>query len=159
MGRGEAWRVICDYLGSQGFEQFDDAGETVWRKGKGLATVPQFIKAVPADGSVHLEAWVAAVSWVPGVYTGEQDLGGAWGFAIKAALKSRVAALEAQLGGNVVSRTKIASPTQAASEASASSAPADWLADPTGRHQLRYWNGTAWTDDVSDEGQASKDPV
>lgn len=39
------------------------------------------------------------------------------------------------------------------------SAPAAWLADPTGRHQLRYWNGSAWTDYVSDAGQQSTDPV
>jgi hypothetical protein len=158
MGRDEAWRVVCDYLGSQGFEQVDERGETVWRKGKGIATVPQFVKAVPADGSVHLEAWVSAIALVPGVYTGEQDLTGAWGFALKAALKNRVKELETRLGGDVVSRTKIESPAQAASEPGAS-APASWLSDPTGRHQLRYWNGTAWTDDVSDEGQTSKDPV
>ena len=39
------------------------------------------------------------------------------------------------------------------------SAPAAWLADPNRRHQLRYWNGTAWTDHVSDNGVASMDPV
>jgi hypothetical protein len=159
MGRDEAWRVICEYLGSQGFEQFDAGGETVWRKGKGLATVPQFIKAVPADGSVHLEAWIAAVSWVPGVYTGEQDLTGAWGFAIKAALKPRVKELETRLGGDVVSSTKIESPGPGASPAAAPSAPAAWNADPTARHQLRYWDGTRWTDDVADEGRTSQDPA
>jgi hypothetical protein len=158
MGRDEAWRVICDYLGSQGFEQVDEHGEGVWRKGHGIATVPQFVKAMPADGSVHLEAWVSTIAVVPGVYTGEQDLTGAWGFALKAALKNRIKELETRLGGDVVSRTKIESPAQAASEPGAS-APASWLSDPTGRHQLRYWNGTAWTDDVSDEGQTSKDPV
>ena len=34
-----------------------------------------------------------------------------------------------------------------------------WQPDPTGRHELRYWSGTAWTDDVSDQGATSKDPV
>ncbi|MGA1220759.1 MAG: DUF2510 domain-containing protein, partial [Ilumatobacteraceae bacterium] len=23
--------------------------------------------------------------------------------------------------------------------------PANWYEDPTGRHQHRYWDGTAWT--------------
>ena len=32
-----------------------------------------------------------------------------------------------------------------------------WQADPTGRHQHRYWDGTAWTDNVSDAGVASTD--
>ena len=28
------------------------------------------------------------------------------------------------------------------------SAPPAWLADPTGRHQMRYWDGQQWTDYV-----------
>jgi hypothetical protein len=36
---------------------------------------------------------------------------------------------------------------------------ANWYADPTGRHQLRYHNGTTWTEHVSDSGQQSTDPV
>lgn len=35
----------------------------------------------------------------------------------------------------------------------------DWYADPAGRHQLRYWDGSVWTDDVADSGQASTDPL
>jgi hypothetical protein len=38
------------------------------------------------------------------------------------------------------------------------SGPAGWLADPTGRHQHRYWDGTNWTDDVADRGATSVDP-
>jgi Protein of unknown function (DUF2510) len=30
--------------------------------------------------------------------------------------------------------------------------PPMWAKDPTGRHQLRYWDGSAWTDYVSDDG-------
>lgn len=30
--------------------------------------------------------------------------------------------------------------------------PAAWHPDPSGRHELRYWNGTAWTEHVSDAG-------
>jgi len=35
---------------------------------------------------------------------------------------------------------------------------AGWYADPRGRHQLRWWNGTQWTDNVLDGGVASNDP-
>jgi hypothetical protein len=173
MSRDQAWQVISTYLGSEGFKYLDEKGEPVWRKGAGLATIPQFIKAVPADGSVHLEAWVAAVSWVPGVYTGEQGLDGPWGFALKSALKKRLGALEAALGGNIVSSVKIAAPgaapqpapmpapmpAAAPAQAPVGAAPAAWLADPTGRHQLRYWDGSAWTANVSDNGAVSQDPV
>ena len=37
--------------------------------------------------------------------------------------------------------------------------PASWQPDPTGRHQFRWWDGASWTDHVSDNGQASHDPL
>ncbi len=36
--------------------------------------------------------------------------------------------------------------------------PADWYADPSGRFELRYWNGTAWTEHVARAGQQYTDP-
>ena len=37
--------------------------------------------------------------------------------------------------------------------------PAGWFPDPGGRHEHRYWDGTAWTDHVADRGVAGVDPV
>ncbi len=37
--------------------------------------------------------------------------------------------------------------------------PAGWQPDPRGRHEYRYWDGTQWTDHVSDQGTVSQDPV
>ena len=37
--------------------------------------------------------------------------------------------------------------------------PAAWHADPTGRHELRYWDGTSWTAHVSDRGQVGSDDL
>ena len=34
-----------------------------------------------------------------------------------------------------------------------------WHPDPTGRHQLRWWDGAAWRPEVSDGGQQSHDPI
>jgi Protein of unknown function (DUF2510) len=34
-----------------------------------------------------------------------------------------------------------------------------WAADPSGRHQSYYWDGTAWTESVADNGAESKDPL
>ena len=34
-----------------------------------------------------------------------------------------------------------------------------WYPDPGGRHQYRYWDGQVWTDHVSDNGQATVDPL
>ena len=36
---------------------------------------------------------------------------------------------------------------------------AAWYADPSRRHEVRYWNGEAWTEHVADNGVASVDPV
>jgi len=37
--------------------------------------------------------------------------------------------------------------------------PANWYPDPTGRHELRYWDGSIWTDHVSNRGITGTDPV
>lgn len=36
-------------------------------------------------------------------------------------------------------------------------APANWYPDPSGRYELRYWNGEKWTEHVSTGGQQSTD--
>ncbi|MEV4414490.1 DUF2510 domain-containing protein [Catellatospora sp. NPDC049609] len=42
----------------------------------------------------------------------------------------------------------------------ATSAPANWYADPTGRHVYRYWNGSRWTEHVSPgNGSLNVDPL
>jgi hypothetical protein len=38
-------------------------------------------------------------------------------------------------------------------------ADASWLPDPTGMHELRYWNGSAWTEHVSDRGTTGQDAL
>jgi putative membrane protein len=38
------------------------------------------------------------------------------------------------------------------------SPPAGWFADPSGRNEWRYWNGSEWTDDVGNGGVAALDP-
>lgn len=35
---------------------------------------------------------------------------------------------------------------------------ADWYPDPNGRAELRYWDGQAWTDHVSNAGEQGADP-
>jgi len=38
------------------------------------------------------------------------------------------------------------------------STPAGWYADPSHRYELRYWDGTAWTEHVARGGQQYTDP-
>jgi hypothetical protein len=52
-------------------------------------------------------------------------------------------------------------PTPAAAAAAAPATPAvpaNWYADPSGRFELRYWDGNAWTEHVSRAGQQYTDP-
>jgi uncharacterized protein YxjI len=39
------------------------------------------------------------------------------------------------------------------------STPASWYPDPMGRHELRYFDGSQWTDHVSSSGNQGVDPV
>jgi len=59
-----------------------------------------------------------------------------------------------------VSTPVVTSPvnTSVASSVGDAAAPADWYPDPAGRFELRYWNGSAWTEHVSRNGQQSIDP-
>src|SRR5204863_8290795 len=37
--------------------------------------------------------------------------------------------------------------------------PAAWHPDPTGRHELRYWDGASWSEHVSNGGQVASDDL
>ena len=51
-------------------------------------------------------------------------------------------------------------PAGGAPAAGGTAAPAGgWHPDPTGRHQQRWWDGSAWTDQVADNGAVSTDPA
>ncbi|MDP9464672.1 MAG: DUF2510 domain-containing protein, partial [Actinomycetota bacterium] len=49
-------------------------------------------------------------------------------------------------------------PAAAATPAAAPAVPAGWYADPAGRFELRYWDGSTWTEHVSRAGQQFTDP-
>jgi len=46
-----------------------------------------------------------------------------------------------------------------AAAASAPAAAGSWAADPAGRNELRYWDGTAWTEHVQNAGVQTTDPM
>lgn len=39
-----------------------------------------------------------------------------------------------------------------------SQTPASWYPDPLGRHEMRYWDGSQWTEHVSSHGRQAIDP-
>ena len=48
--------------------------------------------------------------------------------------------------------------SSAAQPPPSSAAPAAWYADPSGRFELRYWDGKEWTEHVARGGQQFTDP-
>ena len=59
-----------------------------------------------------------------------------------------------------VSPIEVATPQPAApvNPAPVVTTPAGWYPDPSGRFEMRYWDGTAWTEHVSRQGQQFTDP-
>jgi len=37
--------------------------------------------------------------------------------------------------------------------------PSDWYPDPTGRFELRFWDGKVWTEHVANQGKRGADPI
>jgi len=91
----EVNQVTFDTLTKMGFKQKVKNGEQLWQKG-GALIAPQFIKVTPEAGKAVVEGWLK-FSILPGVYYGEMDLKGAMGFAVKDALREKLAKLEAIL--------------------------------------------------------------
>ena len=54
--------------------------------------------------------------------------------------------------------TAPAAQAPAAAPAAQPAVPANWYADPAGRFELRYWDGSQWTEHVSRGGQQFTDP-
>ena len=60
-------------------------------------------------------------------------------------------------------QSQVASPVTAQititeTTSSSAAAPAAWYADPSNRFELRYWDGTEWTEHVARGGQQFTDP-
>jgi hypothetical protein len=80
-----------------------------------------------------------------------------------AAADDSIAGLAAQVGTDPTPEPAVAEPVipAAAPEpapAAEPAVPAGWYADPSGRFELRYWDGAAWTEHVSRAGQQFTDP-
>jgi len=50
-------------------------------------------------------------------------------------------------------------PDPKAGQVQYSNVAAGWLKDPTGRHELRYWDSRVWTDQAADAGVVTTDPL
>ena len=78
------------------------------------------------------------------------------------AAKNAPAASSSAAGSNVwqsaASSSAAPSSSAPAGGGNVPSVPANWYKDPSGRFEMRYWNGTQWTEHVATAGKQSIDP-
>lgn len=92
--------------------------------------------------------------WFPVTIAGQAYDVAAEGFELVAAANTVLRAGKDEPAAPAVTEPVTAQPGQAPAAASAS-----WYPDPGHLHQLRYWDGLAWTAYVADRGVQSIDPV
>jgi hypothetical protein len=76
--------------------------------------------------------------------------------AAQAAAEAEAAAAAA--AAQAAAEAEAAAAAAASQQASSGAAPAGWYADPSSRYELRYWDGSQWTEHVSRAGQQFTDP-
>lgn len=81
--------IIQDFLNKNDYKRKEMKGELVWQEGTGMLTPPKFFKYSYANGRIHIEAWMKT-AWLPGVYTGENNLSGFVGALPKQAYKESI---------------------------------------------------------------------
>jgi hypothetical protein len=64
---------IEDYLAGQGFYQVGRSGKEVWKRTSKTLYSPEFLFVSAGDGHVHLEAWIKAVTPLPGLWVGNAN--------------------------------------------------------------------------------------
>ncbi len=88
--------LVNSFMVREGFKVFYYKGETIWKKGYGLFTAPQFMKTVVSEKTVHVEAWIK-FALLPGVYYGEMGIEGFVGLIPKKMLKKKIEELVMQI--------------------------------------------------------------
>ena len=109
---------------------------------------------VPVAAAVAAEEAPAAVEEPAGWATAPEE-------TVDTAAEASIADLAAQVSEpepEPVAEPVVAEPVAEAAPAAESAVPAGWYADPSGRFELRYWDGAAWTEHVSRAGQQFTDP-
>lgn len=126
--------------------------------------------SVPADEPATEEpaGWAAAPESTETVEEIDEEsvedlaaqVGGEEAAAAAAATTPFLGSTEPTAEPEPVAETPAAEPEPVAEPAPAAepAVPAGWYADPSGRFELRYWDGAAWTEHVSRAGQQFTDP-
>jgi len=106
-------------------------------------------------GQVEIAPYVTAT---PSVGSPEADAAAAAARAAKSAPASASSASGTPMWQSASTGATSAPAGTGTANASVPSVPANWYKDPSGRFEMRYWNGTAWTEHVATAGKQSIDP-
>jgi hypothetical protein len=102
-------------------------------------------------GASSTSSWESSRSAETGAATSAVSEPSGWGTAPESASTPAAATTTAATTPVQATSTPATPPTTPA-------VPAGWYTDPAGRFDLRYWDGTAWTEHVSRAGQQYTDP-
>lgn len=107
------------------------------------------IAADPASGGIQLKTNMTMMTWGENLGVSVRPAPGGTEVTVTSALKFGLVdwGKNGENIGNLFFRigSLVAPPTGA------------WHPDPSGRHQLRWWDGSRWTESVSNAGQVSTD--
>jgi hypothetical protein len=134
--------------------------------------MPDFATAAPPDPVSVVEAPVAAPSgpemgWYPDP-AGRHEVrywdGGRWtervaDNGIETTESPAADVLEVAAGAIAGDPTAAAAEADSHLEQLNASWPPDWYPDPTGRHEVRYFDGDTWTEHVANNGLSALDPI
>lgn len=104
---------------------------------------------------------VVPVEVVPAVTSVVEPAG--WGSAVESSSVAEVAPMviepmpSSESAASPVVEAAV-TPIETAAAAAVTSTPAGWYPDPSGRFEMRYWDGSAWTEHVARGGQQYTDP-
>jgi hypothetical protein len=113
------------------------------------------MRNVRVDENGDFRCWKCGGKHFTHKRTGASKLVGFAALATKKKLKCQGCGRYNNVGNAKPFRT----PTPATETVQSADRPAAWLADPTGHRELRYWDGTAWTEHVATGGNQSTDPL
>jgi len=77
---------------------------------------------------------------------------------VGAAAPAATVAAQPVVAQTVATQPSATTPSPTVAGSSVPDVPANWYKDPSGRYELRYWNGSAWTEHVATGGRQSVDP-
>jgi hypothetical protein len=132
-------------------------GATTGSEARATTEAPVTTEAAAATGAAAAEpaGWGTAPASTSGGtswgQTSGSESGSSWGTTGTSGTSGASSGWGA---GTSTGATTQTTPTQPATP----SVPAGWYHDPAGRYELRYWDGSAWTEHVSRGGQQYTDP-